>query len=150
EVIDTEPGQSSYNNRFREMAYEDMRSLPILNATLQEPLRMHSPIRSIRRYVRSGLPAPPSLAALLEDNVYVVPKSHTALASPALSQLDALIWKDANVRDPSRWFSAAGFAVQEYNESSRVDFGFGLVSKGTDSPCLPFEWGAGKEVRECE
>ncbi|KAH9930020.1 cytochrome P450 [Fomitopsis serialis] len=130
---------------FREMTYEDMRSLPILDAVLRETLRMHSPIHSIMRYVRSDLPVPPSLAAPSEDNVYVVPKGYTVLASPALSQLDPLIWKDANVWDPSRWFDVTGFAAQarkEYDESSKVDFGFGLVSKGTDSPYLPF--GAGR------
>ncbi|KAH9838578.1 cytochrome P450 [Rhodofomes roseus] len=130
---------------FREMTYEDMKDLPILDAVIRETLRMHSPIHSIMRYVRSDIPIPSSLAAPSEDNVYVVPKGYTVLASPAHSQLDPLLWKDANVWDPNRWLDKVGFAAQarkEYDESSQVDFGFGLVSKGTGSPYLPF--GAGR------
>lgn len=130
---------------FRDMTYDDMRKLPLLDAVIRETLRMHSPIHSIMRYVRSDLPVPQGLAAPSEDGVYVVPKGYTVMASPALSQLDPLYWKDANSWDPSRWLDASGFAAQarkQYDESSKVDFGFGLVSKGTESPYLPF--GAGR------
>ncbi|CCM04255.1 uncharacterized protein FIBRA_06422 [Fibroporia radiculosa] len=130
---------------FREMAYEDMRKLPILDAVIRETLRVHAPIHSIMRYVRSDVPIPASLGAPSEDSVYVVPKGYTVLASPSLSQMDPLMWKDANTWDPTRWLDAAGMAAQakrEYDDDTKVDFGFGLVSKGTESPYLPF--GAGR------
>lgn len=60
-----------------------------------------------------------------------------ALSSPAVSQMDPRIWKDANVWDPYRWSDPNGVAAKEYKEYTegnveKVDFGFGAVSKGTD------------------
>nr|BAK20185.1 cytochrome P450 [Postia placenta] len=130
---------------FREMTYDELKKLPILDAVIRETLRCHAPIHSIMRYIRDDLPVPQSLGAPSEDSVYVVPKGYTVLASPALSQMDPLIWKDANTWDTTRWLDAAGMAAQakrEYDEDTKVDFGFGLVSKGTESPYLPF--GAGR------
>ncbi|KAI0733672.1 cytochrome P450 [Fomitopsis betulina] len=130
---------------FRDLTYDDMKKVPLLDAVIRETLRLHSPIHSIMRYVRSDVPVPQGLAAPSEDGIYVVPKGYTVMASPALSQLDPLYWKDATSWDPSRWLDLSGFAAQarkQYDESSKVDFGFGLVSKGTESPYLPF--GAGR------
>lgn len=124
------------------MTYEEMRKLPILDAVIRETLRMHTPIHSIMRQVRSDITVPPTLGAPSEDNVYVVPKGHIVLASPALSQMDPKIWKDADKWDPSRWYDADGFAAQahrQYDEDGKVDF---IFSKGTGSPYLPF--GAGR------
>ncbi|KAI0926014.1 hypothetical protein AcV5_008593 [Taiwanofungus camphoratus] len=126
----------------RDMTYEEMRKLPILDAVIRETLRMHTPIHSIMRQVRSDITVPPTLGAPSEDNVYVVPKGHIVLASPALSQMDPKIWKDADKWDPSRWYDADGFAAQahrQYDEDGKVDF---IFSKGTGSPYLPF--GAGR------
>ncbi|OCH94411.1 lanosterol 14-alpha-demethylase [Obba rivulosa] len=131
--------------QFRAMEYEDLKKLPVLDAVIRETLRLHPPIHSIMRKVKSALPVPPSLAAPSEDSVYVVPAGHTVLASPALSQVDPLTWKDAEKWDPARWYDqdgAAAMAQREYDEGTKVDFGFGLVSKGTESPYLPF--GAGR------
>ncbi|PCH42499.1 lanosterol 14-alpha-demethylase [Wolfiporia cocos MD-104 SS10] len=130
---------------FRDMTYEDLKKLPILEAVVRETLRIHAPIHSIMRYVRSDLPVPPTLGAPTADSCYVVPKGYTVLASPALSQMDPLIWQNAGVWDPARWYDQHGMAAMakaKYDEDSKVDFGFGLVSKGTDSPYLPF--GAGR------
>lgn len=127
------------------MTFDEMKKLPILEAVIRETLRCHAPIHSIMRYVRSDLPVPPVLGSPSEDSVYVIPKGYTVLASPSLSQMDPLIWKDANTWEPSRWFDTMGMAAQakrEYDEDTKVDFGFGLVSKGTESPYLPF--GAGR------
>ncbi|GBE88329.1 Lanosterol 14-alpha demethylase [Sparassis crispa] len=136
---------SAPDRRLRDMTYDEMRSLPILDAVIRETLRLHPPIHSIFRMVRSALPMPPSLAAPSEDSVYVVPKGDIVLASPAVSQVDPTLWKDGVKWEPSRWLDVDGFAVRaqkSYDDESKVDFGFGLVSRGTESPYLPF--GAGR------
>ncbi|KAL6299285.1 cytochrome P450 [Sparassis latifolia] len=133
------------DGRFRDMTYDDLRSLPILDAVIRETLRIHTPIHSIMRLAHSDIPVPQSLAAPSENSVYVVPKGDIVLASPGLSQMEPSVWKDADTWDPSRWYDQDGFAAhaqKTYDEDTKVDFGFGLVSKGTDSPYLPF--GAGR------
>lgn len=99
------------------------------------------------RGVREDVVVPPTLAAPSEDGRYVIPKGHTVLSSAAVSQIDPMLWKNANEWDPTRWSDPEGVAAQAYKQyddanGAKVDFGFGLVSKGTDSPYQPF--GAGR------
>jgi sterol 14-demethylase len=82
-----------------------------------------------------------------ESKTYVVPKGHFLLASPAVSQVDPLVWRDANLWDPSRWLDPAGAAAQAESlylgeQGEKVDYGWGAISKGTESPYQPF--GAGR------
>ncbi|KAG1789006.1 cytochrome P450 [Suillus plorans] len=121
---------------FRPMTYEGFRKLPVLDPAIHETLRMHPPILSTMRYVRSDVPVPSTLAAPSKDSVYVVPKGHYVLASAAVSQ-----W------DPTRWSDPQGVAAQAFKTYSdengeKIDYGFGAVSKGTESPYQPF--GAGR------
>ena len=99
------------------------------------------------RYVRDDVPVPATLAAPSKDGVYIVPKGNFVLASPSVSQIDPTVWKDANKWDPSRWNDAEGMASQALKmyvdeNGEKIDYGFGAVSKGTESPYQPF--GAGK------
>jgi sterol 14-demethylase len=131
----------------RPMSYEDLRHLPILDSCVRETLRMHPPIHSIMRQVREDVVVPATLAAPSKDGVYVVPKDTYVLASPLISQLDPQIWKDGATWNPARWNDADGVAAQalkSYTDEhgEKIDYGFGAVSKGTDSPYQPF--GAGK------
>ncbi|KAF8170620.1 cytochrome P450 [Mycena galopus ATCC 62051] len=131
----------------RPMSYEDLRHLPVLDSCIRETLRVHPPIHSIMRQVREDVPVPPTLAAPSKDGVYVVPKDTYVLASPLISQIDPRIWKDGAEWQPSRWNDADGVAAQALDAytdegGEKIDFGFGAVSKGTDSPYQPF--GAGK------
>lgn len=133
------------DGKFRTMAWEETRKLPVLDSVIRETLRMHAPIHSIMRKVKSDTPVPPSLSAPSENGVYVVPKGDTAMASPSLSQMDPSIWDHGHEWDPSRWHDKDGMAAKAqsaYDEGTKVDFGYGLVSKGTESPYLPF--GAGR------
>jgi sterol 14alpha-demethylase len=96
-----------------------------------------------QRKVVSDIPVPPSLAAPSEDKNYVIPAGHYVLASPAVSQVDPSIWKAPETWDPHRWFDpevAAHYSL--YYGGEQIDFGFGVVSKGTESPYQPF--GAGR------
>lgn len=135
------------DGKLRQMTYEDIRSLPLLDAIIRETLRMHPPIHSIMRYVRDDVSVPSTLSAPSEDGIYVVPKGNYVLASPAVSQVDRTVWKNANKWDPFRWNDTEGVAAQALKayvdeNGEKIDYGFGAVSKGTDSPYQPF--GAGK------
>ncbi|OAX36322.1 cytochrome P450 [Rhizopogon vinicolor AM-OR11-026] len=132
---------------FRPMTYEAFRKLTVLDSVIRETLRLHPPIHSIMRYVRSDVPVPATLAAPSENGTYVIPKGYYVLASAAVSQVDPLIWPSPRKWDPTRWCDPEGVAMQasktyadEHGE--KIDYGFGAVSKGTESPYIPF--GAGR------
>lgn len=108
---------------------------------------MHPPIHSIMRYVRDDVVIPPTLSAPSKDSTYIIPKGFYVLASPAISQMDPSVWKDADKWQPARWSDPEGVAAQAFKtyadeNGEKIDYGFGAVSKGTESPYQPF--GAGK------
>jgi len=138
---------------FRDLEYEDLRNLPVLDSLIRETLRVHPPIHSILRHVKADLPVPPTLSSSGPSNSskgpenvgYVVPKGYLVLASPAVSQADPRIWKEGRKWEPSRWSDPEGVAALALDMSEhgeKVDYGFGAVSKGTESPYQPF--GAGR------
>jgi len=131
----------------RKMTYDEMKNLPVLDAVIRETLRMHPPIHSIIRKVIAPIDVPPTLAAPTKDTAYQIPKGYYVLSSPAVSQVDAQVWKNATSWEPGRWSDADGVAADEYakyteDTGEKVDYGFGLISKGTESQYLPF--GAGR------
>lgn len=59
--------------------------------------------------------------------------------------MDPRIWTDAESWNPSRWTDEKGAgaeASEAYSGGEQVDYGYGMVSKGTESPYQPF--GAGR------
>jgi len=144
------------------MTYEEMKELPVLDGIIRETLRLHSPIHTImvrhlpcqffftiltqtQRMVISDIVVPRALSAPSEDGQYIIPKGHTAVASPAFTQIDRKIWKNHAEWDPYRWIDPSGeaaLALQEYLTGEKVDYGYGFVSKGTESVYQPF--GAGR------
>ncbi|QRW13326.1 cytochrome P450 family protein [Ceratobasidium sp. AG-Ba] len=139
------------DSSFKPLTYEEMKNLPVLNSVIRETLRMHPPIHSIMRKCVSDMVVPASLASPSgkpnEFQPYVIPKGHYLLASPVVAQVDPLVWRDANVWDPSRWFDPAGAAAQAESlylgeQGEKIDYGWGAISKGTESPYQPF--GAGR------
>ncbi|EAU90091.1 lanosterol 14-alpha-demethylase [Coprinopsis cinerea okayama7 len=138
---------SNPDGSFRPLTYDELRALPILDSVIRETLRMHPPIHSIMRYVRDDVVVPGSLAAASEDKTYVIPKGNYVLASPVVSQMDPRIWRNPEKWEPARWSDPNGVAAQAYStyvdgNGEKIDYGFGAVSKGTESPYQPF--GAGK------
>ncbi|KAG2365573.1 cytochrome P450 [Suillus spraguei] len=132
---------------FRSMTYEGFLKLSVLDSVIRETLRLHPPLHGTMRYVRSDVPIPASLAAPSKGGVYVVPKGHYVLASSPISQLDPHIWVNPMKWDPTRWSDPEGVAAQAFKTYSdeggeKIDYGFGVMSKGTESPYLPF--GAGR------
>ncbi|EUC64781.1 lanosterol 14-alpha-demethylase, partial [Rhizoctonia solani AG-3 Rhs1AP] len=135
----------------RPLNYEELKDLPVMSAVIRETLRMHPPIHSIMRKCINDMVVPASLAAPTgranEGQTFVVPKGHYLLASPAVAQVDPRVWRDADKWDPLRWLDPMGAAAQAgslYNDEQgeKIDYGWGAVSKGTESPYQPF--GAGR------
>ncbi|QUC18405.1 uncharacterized protein UV8b_02646 [Ustilaginoidea virens] len=121
------------------LTYEDLAKLPLSQAIVKETLRMHAPIHSIMRAVKQPMPVP--------GTKYVIPPTHTLLASPTISAYDAAFFPNPEVWDPHRWEADSPNAPTmarnaTAEEEEKVDYGYGLVSKGAASPYLPF--GAGR------
>lgn len=132
---------------WRTMEYEEVKDLPVMDSVIRETLRIHPPLHSIMRGVREDVVVPPTLASPSEDGRYVIPKGYMVMTSAAFSQMDPMLWPNAREWDPSRWSDPEGVAAlagKAYSDGdgAKIDFGFGLVSKGTDSPYQPF--GAGR------
>ncbi|KAG8216712.1 cytochrome P450 [Butyriboletus roseoflavus] len=135
---------SNPDGSFRSMTYEELRELPVMDSIIRETLRLHPPIHSIMRYVRSDVPVPPTLAAPSKDGTYVVPRGYYVLASPGVNQ---------DTWDPTRWSDPEGVAAQAFKSYSdengeKIDYGFGVMSKGTDSPYQPFGSGRHRCIGE--
>ena len=107
-----------------------------------------------QRMVIADMPVPSTLSAPAnESRIYVVPKGHILLASPAVTQKDPKVWKDAETWDPYRWTDPSGIAAQalsSYNGEGeeKVDYGFGKVSKGTETTYQPFGSGRHRCIGE--
>lgn len=117
------------DGKIRPLQYENLKDLPLLNYCIRETLRLHPPIHSIMRKVTKDLPIP--------DTQMHVPKGHYVMASPGVSAMDAKYFVNPEGFEPDRWATAT-----ETEDSEKIDYGYGLVSKGASSPYLPF--GAGR------
>lgn len=106
---------------------------------------MHAPLHTLMRKVVNDIPVPPTMAAPSKEGSYYIPKGHFVVSSPLMTQLDPAVWRKADTWDPYRWLDNEGFASQaldKENHGEMVDYGWGAISKGTDSPYQPF--GAGR------
>jgi sterol 14-demethylase len=136
---------------FQPLDYDKLRELPVVDSVIRETLRLHPPIHSIMRKVINDLEVPPTLGSpsspKTDNKRYVIPKGYFVLACPAVSQVDPHIWRDAPEWNPSRWSDPTGEAARAFKayadpDGEKIDYGFGAVSKGTESPYQPF--GAGR------
>jgi sterol 14-demethylase len=77
---------------------------------------------------------------------YVIPTSHSLLAAPGVSATDPNYFPEPDKWDPHRWESDSPLAPKlptgRDEDEEKIDYGYGLVSKGSSSPYLPF--GAGR------
>jgi sterol 14-demethylase len=116
------------------LRYEDLAKLTLHQNVLKEVLRLHTPIHSIMRKVKSPMP--------VAGTKYVIPASHVLLASPGCTSREAEYFPDPLVWDPHRWNSGSGGVIGDDSKEELEDYGYGLISKGASSPYLPF--GAGR------
>ncbi|KAK0542276.1 Lanosterol 14-alpha-demethylase [Tilletia horrida] len=150
--------QQVWGEELRPLDYETLKSsTPLLDAVIRETLRLHPPLHSLMRKVMSPMTVPPTYAspssssrgssskAGKDDAAYVIPAGHYVMAAPGVSQVDPHIWANADEFDPKRWLDPTSVVAQQERddaEAEKVDFGWGAVSSGANSPYLPF--GAGR------
>jgi sterol 14-demethylase len=116
------------------LRYEDLAKLTLHNNVLKEVLRLHTPIHSIMRKVKSPMP--------VSGTKFVIPPTHTLLASPGCTSREAEYFPNPLYWDPHRWDAGSGGVIGTEVEEEKFDYGYGLISKGASSPYLPF--GAGR------
>ena len=113
------------------LTYEGLQKLDLHAKVIKETLRLHAPIHSIIRAVKNPMP--------VEGTRYVIPTSHNVLSSPGVSARLPEYFPKPLHWDPHRW---DGVAATKADDEEKIDYGYGLVNKGTNSPYLPF--GAGR------
>jgi len=117
------------------LTYDDLQRLPLHAQVVKETLRLHAPIHSILRKVKSPMP--------IEGTPYVIPTSHVLLSAPGVSSRLEENFPDAMTWEPHRWDEGSGGTnMPQTEEEEKIDYGYGLVTKGASSPYLPF--GAGR------
>ncbi|KAE8378245.1 serine/threonine protein kinase chk2 [Aspergillus bertholletiae] len=113
------------------LTYENLQKLDLHAKVIKETLRIHAPIHSIIRAVKNPMP--------VDGTSYVIPTSHNVLSSPGVTARSEEHFPNPLEWNPHRWDEV--IAVSSEDEE-KVDYGYGLVTKGTNSPYLPF--GAGR------
>ena len=120
------------------LKYEDLAKLPLNQAIIKETLRLHAPIHAIMRKVKAPMPVP--------NTKFIVPEGHVLLCAPCVSATDPTYFPNPDEWDPHRWEkdspNAPTIVRNDADEEEKIDYGYGLVSKGAASPYLPF--GAGR------
>ncbi|KAF2714261.1 cytochrome P450 51A [Pleomassaria siparia CBS 279.74] len=118
-------------NGSQPLQYSDLDKLPLLEHVVKETLRIHSSIHSLMRKVMNPMRVP--------NSEYIITPDKVLVASPIVTHLSEEYFPDPMVWDPHRWDRGE---VEKETEADMVDYGYGITSKGTRSPYLPF--GAGR------
>ncbi|KAK5000307.1 Sterol 14-alpha demethylase, partial [Elasticomyces elasticus] len=129
-----------------ELTYARLQRLPLHSQVVKETLRIHSPIHSIMRKVKSPMP--------VDGTPYTIPTTHVLLAAPGVTSRSSEHFPNPLHWEPHRWdtptssnnnkkpVSGNGDEDAADDDDEKIDYGYGLVSKGASSPYLPF--GAGR------
>ncbi|KAF5025314.1 hypothetical protein F66182_2599 [Fusarium sp. NRRL 66182] len=115
------------------LTWENLQKLKLNANAIKETLRLHSPIHSIMRQVKSPMH--------ISGTDWTVPPSHTLLASPGTLARSENSFPRPLEWDPHRWDEEKPVEKQA-EDSRKIDYGFGMMSKAVSSPYLPF--GAGR------
>ncbi|KAI5309217.1 Lanosterol 14-alpha-demethylase [Ascosphaera atra] len=121
------------------LSYESLQKLELHSAVIRETLRLHAPIHSILRRVKSPMP--------VEGTPYVIPPTHDLLAAPGMTARASEHFTEPLKWDPHRWDNGALDTAEDANEE-KIDYGYGLISKGGKSPYLPFGSGRHRCIGE--
>jgi sterol 14-demethylase len=121
------------------LTYDSLQRLELHMSVIKETLRLHAPIHSILRAVKSPMP--------VEGTPFVIPTSHNLLSAPGVTARVPEYFPDPLDWDPHRWDNGGSAAVDEQKEE-KTDYGYGLISKGTNSPYLPFGSGRHRCIGE--
>lgn len=113
------------------LTYDSLQLLKLHHYVIKETLRLHAPMHSIMRAVKSPM---------LDGTPYMIPTSHILLSALGFTALIPEHFSNPEVWNPYRW--AEEGQMRSMIEEDKTDYGFGRVGKGTGSPYLPF--GAGR------
>lgn len=123
------------------LTYEALQEMTLLNNTIKETLRLHTPLHSVFRKVKNPLHIP--------NTKYIVPRGHYVLVAPGMSMMSEEYFKNASHYEPRRWEDPNAVAEDPNAEKdAQVDYGFGAVAKGLASPYLPFGGGRHRCIGE--
>ncbi|KAK8100085.1 Eburicol 14-alpha-demethylase [Apiospora kogelbergensis] len=120
--------------------YADLDKLTLMQNVIKETLRLHGSIHIIMRKVTQPLAVP--------GTDYVIKPDKVLGASPLMTHCDPSYFPDPLTWDPHRWdagsqqWGVRTEASSQADTADTVDYGYGLTSRGTRSPYLPF--GAGR------
>ena len=126
------------------LTHENLQNLPLNSQVVKETLRIHAPIHSILRRVKSPMPI---TVASPTSKSYTIPTTHSLLAAPGVTSRTSDFFPDPMLWEPHRWDEGHPLAYVPAPslanvKDEQVDYGYGMVSKGANSPYLPF--GAGR------
>ena len=114
------------------LTYDGLQKLSLNAQAVRETLRIHAPIHSIMRKVKNAM--------AVDGTPYIIPTSHVLLSAPGVTSKTSEYFPNPSEWEPHRWDAGANLTSEDDDE--KVDYGYGLVSKGASSPYLPF--GAGR------
>ena len=119
-----------------ELTFENLKDMPLLEATIRETLRLHPPIfQMMRRVVADKI--------VYEKSGYEIPKGNFICAAPGVTQVDDKYFNEPTRYNPYRWLEKTDPVHQmEVGDDANIDYGFGAVGISSKSPFLPF--GAGR------
>lgn len=121
----------------KELTYDLLEEMPLLNQTIKETLRMHHPLHSLFRKVMKDMHVP--------NTSYVIPAGYHVLVSPGYTHLRDEYFPHAHQFNIHRWNNDS---ASSYSVGEEVDYGFGAISKGVSSPYLPFGGGRHRCIGE--
>lgn len=121
------------------LTHESLQRLELHSNVIKETLRIHAPIHSIMRAVKSPMP--------VEGTSYVIPTTHNLLAAPGVTSRDPVYFPEPMLWNPHRWDNDLTASSDDIKEE-KTDYGYGLVSKGANSPYLPFGSGRHRCIGE--
>ena len=124
------------------LTYESIQKLTLNSKVVKETLRIHAPIHSIMRKVKSPLSIIANTPTTTKE--YFIPTTHTLMSAPGVTSRQETYFPRAMYWEPHRWdeghelqYTQLGSEKEEFE-----DYGYGMISKGASSPYLPF--GAGR------
>lgn len=123
------------------LSYEALQKLTLNAKVVKETLRIHAPIHSILRRVKSPLTIIGNTETTTKE--YLIPTTHTLMSAPGLTSRQTQYFPEPLLWEPHRWDEKHPLAYTGAGEKEEFeDYGYGMISKGASSPYLPF--GAGR------
>jgi sterol 14alpha-demethylase len=122
------------------LTYDNLQKLTLNAKVVKETLRLHAPIHSIIRQVKSPLTIVANTPTTTKE--YFIPTTHRLMSAPGFTSRQEQYFPKAMLWEPHRWDEGHPLAYKGQEKEEYEDYGYGMISKGASSPYLPF--GAGR------